>query len=1116
MPKDRKYKIDRLPKSRLNLEFSNIFSTVPPAKPDAPKYLFAAPRGLDYDLGFMGIIAHRLRMENIEPHFLLCDNLPVCSMRDHSNAAKEVCDLCMSRCVDFLQFNGFPYNSIWEYLNASDVEEAREVSETVTLENFTSIKWNGYDIGLMQEIAVARYFFKGGIENSEFGLQTAKYFIYSAVLLTKAYERSFKEIKPAKIILSNGKTNWAAQAMKVAADLGIGFVNYENASPVAGCGRGNEFQFSKEGPMVDFRYVESWKKWKDEPLTEEENTALDRYLESRKSGSRYYPAAPKDTIAEIEQELAIELKSPVITLFSNVVWDTSVLQKNTIFDNMFEWIKTTISEADGKPYTLLIRVHPAETVIDGFESRQKVTDEIKRYFPVLPENVRIIPPDSKISSYTLISVSDFSLVYTSTIGIESVIAGKPAIVSGMPHYGWRGFTVEPETKEQYLEYLRNPEKIPPAKKELSDLARRYIYMFTFRNLIPLKFFGTKNLWVTSHYTIADVKEIMPGANPYFDVVMKALTGEGDFTIPRELDYFEINRSLRIKEGLPIVGQSREFAAGMEQITQRLQSNPNDPRAQQDLQALNGKFIPPAKASGMIEGFYREMQYHYGRGDLDAAIDSMNKIFELNPNHPGCLVTLAKIYIDSLRVNDAEPLLLRACHANPQDNECWRWLTNIYKIKSDQEKEIGYTQIWLNHMPDSLPALLQAASLLLKEGETGDLIAVCQKIMSLGGHPTAEKILRALGYIHPEIGDDDEEAEEELTVQEDQVKIGEAGTPEISVLLCSYNGGAKLPKFFDAMRKQTISRDRYEIICVNDGSTDNTGGVMREALKDLPGSYHRHETNMALAAARNTAIKAARGKLVLFINDDTYPEPEMLKEHVDYHRKSGNNHLAVLGFVEFTPDTGKYVLSKVIERDNLLFPLVGTEENREYNYNHFVTANISVPRTLFTDSDTWFNTSFDKYGCEDVELGYRLWQQGMRVVYNPRAVVKHGHRMKIDDYIRREENNNSNLVQFAEMHPELMHGLFQTPVFNEAVISQWQNEVRQFAPQFKELTGILRNWDNVTEEMLKNLANGSSPEEMLLEYSGALSSVRRHVKLYSILETLERMPETKARLLDYRP
>ena len=240
----------------------------------------------------------------------------------------------------------------------------------------------------------------------------------------------------------------------------------------------------------------------------------------------------------------------------------------------------------------------------------------------------------------------------------------------------------------------------------------------------------------------------------------------------------------------------------------------------------------------------------------------------------------------------------------------------------------------------------------------------------------------------------------------------------------------------------------------------------------------------------------------------------MSEHVEYHKQAGKDYLAVQGFVEFTEETGKYVLSNVIERDNLLFPLVGTVEGREYNYNHFVTANLSVPRALFTDNDVWFNTTFDKYGCEDIELGYRLWQKGMRVVYNPRAIVQHEHLMKIDDYIRREENNNSNLVQFVEMHPELMNGMFQTPVFNEEVIMQWKNEVGQFEQQFKQITVVLRNWDSVTMEMLKSSSNGSSPEEMIMEYSSALSSVRRHVKLYSILETLERMPETKKRLLRY--
>ena len=1104
---------DKIPLHRLTVEFSNIFSDIPPTPPDAPKYLFIAPRGLDYDLGFMGIISHRLKMENCQPHFLLCDNLPVCSMRDHRNSAKEVCDICVRRCVDFMQFNGFPYNSIWEYLETEDVKEARSIAEGVTYENFTGIKWNGYDIGLLQEIAAARYFFTGKLEESEFGLQTAKHFIYSAILLTKAYERAFQQIKPRKIILSNGKTNWATLALKVAEKFGIEYVNYENASPVAGCGRGNEYQFSGEGPMVDFRYIRSWEKWKDVSLTEEENAALDIYLSSRKCGSRYYPTQPKDKISEIEEELGVRLKSPLVTLFSNVVWDTSVLQKNNIFPNMFEWIKATIEEAKGKDYTLLIRVHPAEKVIDGFESRQKVTDEIAKYYPILPENVKIIPPDSKISSYTLIAASDFCIAYTSTIGIESVIAGKPVLVCGLPHYFKRGFTIDLEEREQYFAYLRHPADIPAATQKMSDYARRYIYMFTFRCLIPLKFFGTKKLWDLSHYTITDIKEIKPGANPYFDLIIEGIVRDGDFSIPRELDYFEIIRSERLKNPLKIVDDSRIFLNRLESISGKLSRNPADSTAQQELQALHNECGIGRADDQRINDLFAQSKPLYERGKLDDTIECLERIFELNPNHPGALTTLAKIYIDNLRPDEAEPLLIRACYANPQDNECWRWLVNVCKIRNDLKKEIVFTQNWLNANPDSIPALLQALSVIIKDGDITDLANVAKKIVSFGGHPTAEKILEALGFLIPPKAKKD--AESEITQEETSpaIKTKTSSKPEISVLLCSYNGGKKLPTFFEAMKRQTLGKDKFEIICVNDGSTDNTGESMQEALGNLPGSYHQHPVNRALAAARNTAIDAARGRLLLFVNDDTYPEPDCLQRHIDFHHSLGKSNIAALGSVKFTENVKDYVLSRVIEKNNLLFPLVGTEKGKEYNFNHFVTANLSVHKALFTDNQIKFDTSFRKYGCEDIELAYRLWQKGMRVMFNPEALVRHEHYMSLDDYIRREDNNNSNLVQFVEMHPELLKDLFQTAKFDENVIRQWREEIAAFTPQFENLVNGLRPWDKVDVEKAANLPNGN-PDKLLEEYASALQTIRQYIKFKAILETLEVLPETKDRLLKY--
>jgi|GEM_PF-2490791 len=451
--------------------------------------------------------------------------------------------------------------------------------------------------------------------------------------------------------------------------------------------------------------------------------------------------------------------------------------------------------------------------------------------------------------------------------------------------------------------------------------------------------------------------------------------------------------------------------------------------------------------------------------------------------------------------------------NPQNDEYWQWLINVSKQNNDAQKELSCTQNWLNADPDSIPALLQALTMIIKYGEMSDIVKFSQKIMSLGSHPAAEKILEALGYLTPQKSRNYEEIEEEIPVEEASTKISvkTANDPEISVLLCSYNGGKKLPKFFEAIKRQTLSADNFEIVCVNDGSTDNTGELMREVLRNLPGSYHQHPVNRALAAARNTAIEDARGKLLLFINDDTYPEPDCLRQHLAFHRKIGKSHIASLGSVKFTQNVEKYLLSMVIERNNLLFPLVGTVKGKEYNHNYFVTANLCAPKALFADPNIRFNTSFRKYGCEDIELAYRLWQKGMRVMFNPGARVMHEHYMTLDDYIRREDNNNSNLVQYVEMHPELINDCFQVSGFDENVIRRWEKEIASFTPQYEELVKIMRPLDSLQPEIMTNSRNGNV-EKLLNDYFAALQEIRRYVKIKSILQTLEKLPDSKKRLL----
>ncbi len=338
-------------------------------------------------------------------------------------------------------------------------------------------------------------------------------------------------------------------------------------------------------------------------------------------------------------------------------------------------------------------------------------------------------------------------------------------------------------------------------------------------------------------------------------------------------------------------------------------------------------------------------------------------------------------------------------------------------------------------------------------------------------------------------------------------------PDLSVILCSYNRAATLRRCLEALEQQTLGKERFEVICVNDGSTDDTRRVMQEALKRLHGSYHEHPENRGLAAARNTGLKAAQGRLVLFINDDTYPEPDLLEQHRQAHERHGNARVAILGHIAFAPEHAERILSQALHQYNLLFPLVGTREGVPYGFDHFVTANLSVARQAFVSGKVWFDETFRRYGCEDIEVGYRLWQCGYRVYYHPQAKVIHDHRLTVYDYVRREVANNSNLVQFVDKHPELIPHYFGTLRLTEATLAEWRQGVQQLSPYIEKLIKEIATIEDLPPRQLAHFTGSvSTPMALVRQVGEALVSIRDHIKRQAVLQTLDELPEVRYRLV----
>src|SRR5438445_3337038 len=108
------------------------------------------------------------------------------------------------------------------------------------------------------------------------------------------------------------------------------------------------------------------------------------------------------------------------------------------------------------------------------------------------------------------------------------------------------------------------------------------------------------------------------------------------------------------------------------------------------------------------------------------------------------------------------------------------------------------------------------------------------------------------------------------------------TPAISVVIPSYDGAERLPRTLASLVKSRVEGE-FEVLVVDDGSSDRTSEAARAFADRLPISVLRHAQNRGRAAARNTGIRAARGGVVLILDDDMESSPGLIEHHLAAHR-----------------------------------------------------------------------------------------------------------------------------------------------------------------------------------------------------------------------------------------
>jgi glycosyltransferase involved in cell wall biosynthesis len=245
---------------------------------------------------------------------------------------------------------------------------------------------------------------------------------------------------------------------------------------------------------------------------------------------------------------------------------------------------------------------------------------------------------------------------------------------------------------------------------------------------------------------------------------------------------------------------------------------------------------------------------------------------------------------------------------------------------------------------------------------------------------------------------------------------------LSVIIPSYNRCAILRQTLEALLR-CAEADRakvatnFEIVVMDDGSLDNTAGVVAElAMRANDASLHyvRQPVNRGAAAARNSGLRQATGEIVLFLDSDIVAAPGLLAQHVLAHCLDcePSTAFAWLGHLLLQPG----LPATPINLNHAIHKWRNLKDGQELDWRYFVTGNVSVRRSFLLDNGLWFDESLPFF--EDTELGYRSCKKGLRIFYNARAVGYHNHNLTLQGYLQLSQSYGETLAVLHQRSPEL--------------------------------------------------------------------------------------------------
>jgi glycosyltransferase involved in cell wall biosynthesis len=293
---------------------------------------------------------------------------------------------------------------------------------------------------------------------------------------------------------------------------------------------------------------------------------------------------------------------------------------------------------------------------------------------------------------------------------------------------------------------------------------------------------------------------------------------------------------------------------------------------------------------------------------------------------------------------------------------------------------------------------------------------------------------------------------------------------LTVITPTYNRQPILEKCLIALEDQQLrSAEGYEILVVDDGSTDGTVEWLAASSSQFPHVRVVSQNHAGITAARNLGVNSAQGDIIVFVDSDVVVTKSFLEIHAAALKSSIDSG-----------DDLVFTYGRLIATCNFENPTTEQFKITDFSAAYFETNNVAIPRHWLLTAGL-FDPDFTQYGWEDLEMGVRLKKMGLKIIKCPTAIGYHWHQQfsteELPSLVEKEVQRGRMGVIFYRKHPTLeVKMMIQMTVLHQILwgvlsmggqlnertlkpLIQWLIDRQQ--PQLaQQVARIFLNWYNV--------------------------------------------------------